>query len=76
MFDVPIDFLFKEDTKGIAIAGTILVDIVNSLDRYPEVSMLANVLDTVNAVGGCVPNTIIDIAKWAMTTTAGLYWVS
>lgn len=63
VFGVSIDFLFKGDTKGIAIAGNILVDIVNSLDRYPEVSMLANVLDTVNAVGGCVPNTIIDIAK-------------
>ncbi|MBQ7901800.1 MAG: helix-turn-helix domain-containing protein [Clostridia bacterium] len=63
VFGVPIDFLFKGDTKGIAIAGNILVDIVNSLDRYPEVSMLANVMDTVNAVGGCVPNTIIDIAK-------------
>ncbi len=62
-FGVSIDFLFKGDTRGIAIAGSILVDIVNSLDRYPEVSMLANVLDTVNAVGGCVPNTIIDIAK-------------
>ena len=63
IFGVSIDFLFKGKTKGIAIAGNILVDIVNSLDRYPEVSMLANVLDTVNAVGGCVPNTTINIAK-------------
>ena len=60
---VSIDYLLKGDTQGIAIAGNILVDIVNLLDKYPEKNMLANVLNTVHAVGGCVPNTIIDIAK-------------
>ena len=63
IFGVSIDSLLKGDTQGIAIAGNILVDIVNMLDRFPEKGMLANILSTVQAVGGCVPNTIIDIAK-------------
>ncbi|MBO5059715.1 MAG: helix-turn-helix domain-containing protein [Clostridia bacterium] len=63
VFGVSIDYLFKGETKGIAIAGTILVDIVNMIDRYPEKNMLANVHETEYAVGGCVPNTIIDIAR-------------
>lgn len=63
VFDTSIDFLFKEDTSGIAIAGYIVADIVNAIDKFPEVSMFSNVLSTVNAVGGCVPNTAISIAK-------------
>ncbi len=63
VFDVSIDFLFKEDTNGIAIAGYIVADIVNAVDKFPEVSMFSNVLSSVNAVGGCVPNTGITIAK-------------
>ncbi len=49
--------------NGIVIAGNILADIVNIIDRYPQKSMLANILSSEPAVGGCVPNTIIDIAK-------------
>lgn len=63
VFGVQIDFLFKEDTKGIVIAGNIITDIVHNVDRYPRVSMLSNVLDTINYIGGCVPTTSIDIAK-------------
>ena len=32
--------------SGIAVAGDIIVDIVNILDRYTERNMLANVLKT------------------------------
>ena len=53
----------SNNKNGIAIAGNIITDVVNTLDFFPEVSMLANVLDSVVSVGGCVPNTIIDIAK-------------
>ena len=60
---VSVDYLLKGDTQGIVVAGDILVDIVNVLDRFPEKNMLANVLNTVHAVGGCVPNTIIDLAR-------------
>ena len=63
VFGVSVDYLLKGDTQGIAIAGNILVDIVNLVDKYPAKNMLANILNTELAVGGCVPNTIIDIAK-------------
>ena len=49
--------------KGIAIAGNIIVDIVNIIDKYPDKNMLANISASTPAVGGCVSNTIIDIAK-------------
>jgi len=62
-FGVSIDYLFKGEPRGIAIAGSRLVDIVNIIDRYPKKNMLANVISSDMAVGGCVPNTIIDIAR-------------
>ncbi len=49
--------------KGITIAGNILTDIVKTVDCYPNVGMLANISEVKKAVGGCVPNTTIDIAK-------------
>lgn len=49
--------------NGIAIAGNIIVDIVNIIDKYPHKSMLANIFESEPAVGGCVSNTIIDIAR-------------
>ena len=63
VFGVSIDYLFKGETRGIAIAGNFLVDILNILDKYPAANMLTNITNIENAVGGCVPNTIIDIAK-------------
>lgn len=60
---VSIDYLFKNEAKGIAIAGTTIVDILNIIEKYPEKNMLVNILDTTCAVGGCLPNTIIDIAR-------------
>lgn len=53
------------DTKrsGIAIAGNILVDVVKMIDCYPEMGMLSNISSVSRSVGGCVPNTIIDLAK-------------
>lgn len=63
IFGVSVDYLLKGNTEGIAVAGNITVDIVNMIDKYPQKMMLANVMDTVYAVGGCVPNTLIDLAK-------------
>lgn len=63
VFGVPVDYLLKGDSQGIAIAGNIIVDVVNMIDKYPEKNMLCNVSSTSYAVGGCVSNTIIDIAK-------------
>ena len=48
--------------KGIAVAGNIIADIVYNIDTYPEKGMLATIYDVIPAVGGCVPNTGIDLA--------------
>ncbi len=49
--------------KGIAIAGTIAVDNNNIIDRYPRKGMLSNILSSTRGIGGCVPNTLADLAK-------------
>ncbi|MBR5185399.1 MAG: helix-turn-helix domain-containing protein, partial [Akkermansia sp.] len=63
LFGVTIDHLLKGKARGVTIAGNILVDILNTLEEYPKVTMLANVLSIEKSVGGCVPNTIINLAK-------------
>ena len=62
-FNVSIDSLMTDKPGGIAIAGNILTDVVKMVDCYPEKGMLANIGDMSVCVGGCVPNTAIDIAK-------------
>lgn len=49
--------------KGITVAGTILADIVKMIDAYPEKGMLTNISSVLRSVGGCVPNTGIDLAR-------------
>ncbi len=63
IFGVTVDYLMTGKRKGITIAGNILADIVKRVDCYPNAGMLANVLEINRAVGGCVPNTGIDLAK-------------
>lgn len=63
LFGVSVDYLLKGNTKGIAIAGTTLVDIVNMIDKYPQKNMLVKIKDVSQAVGGCLPNTLINLAK-------------
>jgi sugar/nucleoside kinase (ribokinase family)/DNA-binding XRE family transcriptional regulator len=58
-----VDHLMLGDRHGIALAGNILTDRVKLIDFYPEKGMLANVLSVSTAVGGCVPNTAIDLVK-------------
>ena len=48
---------------GITLAGNILTDVVKTVDCYPKIGMLANISDVSRAVGGCVPNTGIDLKK-------------
>lgn len=48
--------------QGITLVGSILADIVKSIDNYPQIGMLANITSVSKAVGGCVPNTGIDLA--------------
>lgn len=63
LFGVSIDQLMLGDQKGIAICGNMLVDVVKNIDLYPEIGMMAHVSDISLAVGGCAPNTSIDLSK-------------
>jgi len=49
--------------KTVVVAGTILTDVVKVVESYPEKGMLAPVSSVTQAVGGCVPNTGIDLKK-------------
>ncbi len=51
------------ERKGIAFAGNILTDNVKIVGAYPEKGMLATITEESLAVGGCVPNTAIDVKK-------------
>lgn len=63
IFGVSIDCLIKGNPRGIAVAGSMIADILNVVEKYPKKGMLTNILNTSYAVGGCVPNTLTDIAK-------------
>ena len=63
IFGISVDQLMTGKRRGIALAGNILVDFVKEVESYPERGMLANITDVSRAVGGCVPNTGIDLAK-------------
>lgn len=63
IFGVTIDYLMTGKRKGIAVAGTILLDLVKTIDEYPKPGMLATVKSVTRAVGGVVPNVAVDIAK-------------
>ena len=62
-FGVTIDYLMMGEKKGIVIAGNMLLDIIKTVNVYPSVGMLANTLSISHAVGGCAPNTAINLAK-------------
>ena len=63
VFGVSIDYLFSGERKGIAVVGNIIIDLVKNLDCYPKQGMMAYVESIEKAVGGCVSNTAIDLAK-------------
>lgn len=63
LFGVSVDYLMLGEEKGITIAGTTLVDIVKNIDVYPQAGMLVNINDIRYSVGGCMPNTAINLAK-------------
>lgn len=54
---------FPITRTGIAIAGNIVVDTIKKIDAYPDMGMLANVKSIERAVGGCVPNTLINLSR-------------
>lgn len=51
------------DRAGIAVAGSILVDKLNEINAYPASGELTKIISLSRAVGGCVPNTGIDIKR-------------
>ena len=51
------------ERKGITLAGNILTDNVKMVGEYPQKGMLSTITEESLAVGGCVPNTAIDIKK-------------
>ena len=63
VFGVTVDYLITGERKGITIAGNILTDIVKNIDCYPQVGMLSNISSVTRAVGGCAPNTAIDLSR-------------
>lgn len=63
LFGVSIDYLMTGKRSGITVVGNILTDQVKSITHYPEQGMLAKITATSRAVGGCVPNVLIDLAR-------------
>ena len=63
LFGVSVDYLMLGEERGVTIAGSTLVDIVNNIDAYPHEGMLVEINDITQSVGGCMPNTAINLAK-------------
>lgn len=63
LFGVSIDYIMTGERKGIALAGNILTDVVKTIEEYPKIGMLSSIHSVSRSVGGCVPNTGIDLAK-------------
>lgn len=61
------------ERKGITLIGNILTDNVKMIQTYPEKGMLATITAESLAVGGCVPNTGIDIAKLDPTIQVSVF---
>ena len=51
------------ERRGVTIAGNILTDQVKTIDTYPQKGMLAHITQITQSVGGCAPNTAVDLAK-------------
>ncbi len=52
-----------EKKKGIAVAGSVLVDKINEIKAYPQSGELTQIQNIEKAVGGCVPNVALDLKK-------------
>ena len=62
IFGVPVDSLIISERRGITIAGNILTDNIKVIEDFPQKGMLVNISSISRAVGGCVPNTLIDLS--------------
>lgn len=52
-----------ENKKGIAVAGSVLVDKINEIKAYPQSGELTQIQNIEKAVGGCVPNVALDLKR-------------
>ena len=57
--------MFTTERKGIAVAGSVLVDKINEISAYPNAGELTQIRSIQNAAGGCVPNVALDLKKIA-----------
>lgn len=73
LFGVTVDYLMFGERKGIAVAGNFIADIVKNIDTYPKPGMMAKMSDISYAVGGCVPNTAINLAKIDKSIPVSVY---
>lgn len=48
---------------GIAVAGSVLVDIINTVQSFPPEGELTSITAISKATGGCVPNVAIDLKR-------------
>jgi sugar/nucleoside kinase (ribokinase family) len=49
--------------SGIAVLGSVLVDKINVLEKYPSMGQLAKISEIEVALGGLVPNVAIDLKR-------------
>ncbi len=49
--------------SGIMVAGSVLVDKINTISAYPKIGELTQIHKVELSVGGCVPNVAIDLKK-------------
>ena len=53
----------KQETTGIVVAGTVIVDKINEIRAYPNLGELTQIRSIQTAVGGCVPNVALDLKR-------------
>lgn len=63
LFGTSVDYLINGGFDGITVAGNIILDKVKIIEKFPKQGMLVSILSESSAVGGCVPNTAINLAK-------------
>lgn len=59
--------------KRVAIAGNMILDVMKRIESFPQLGMLVNINETSYAVGGCVPNTAIDLKRLCPDYTVSVY---
>lgn len=48
---------------GVAVAGTLVADIIKMIDLYPKKGMLADISSVTYGIGGCVSNTAVGVKR-------------